>query len=113
MRFRGEQILKRALCTLDLTREHSFLAHVHEHEQIRVRKRKHRTIEAAKCAIRIRQDLLEVVADADRWVGRKRRRNERPNAGRLKLIMSSSPRIVLRGNHTSGCLYHGDDSRSY
>ena len=75
--FKQEQVGQRRLSALDLRREHRLLAHVGVDEQRQVRQYGSQAVEPAEGLVCLFEQTLEAI-QADRWIRRQRRRDERP-----------------------------------
>ena len=107
IRFGRQQVVQRTLRALDLAREHRFLANVHVYEQVRMGKRLNGPVQPSQGKVGLREQSLQRSGERDRRVGRERRRNKGPVAGRLKDV-SACPRRrcgMIRRHDKGSLLY--------
>jgi hypothetical protein len=93
-----EDILQRALCSLDLGTEHRLTPDIHGDEEIWIRQHARDTVQTSERLVCLGEQRKHGGIDAERWVRRQGRGDEGPVAGRLFHIAARARSRIEHGH---------------
>lgn len=105
--FGGEEVLKRALGSLNLARKHGLLADVHVDEEVGIRQRLDGAIQSAQRAVGLGEQPLQIASNLNGWCRRQASGHEGPVALRLSQVPACSSLAISCTIVVVSCVYHG------